>query len=305
MGNRFESGPQFKLSEAEEKTHELMIQTNEPIDMGDFIDLYGSETVERDIQYTEELKKKFNEQDDKNQREIKKLADLFEALISNFVELEDWMGEDIFMVKTSEYDDYKNGVDVVAEFLKDGKFSHLGLAIDVTFGNYLDKKFQRIKQEIQEGQLTKVKYFMSEGGDFRGELKNIPRVVLATDRATIKELSTLWTDLTFLKGRLKDRRERGGNVSDIREKIQETRDKLKDHPIQLEILHQIRFQLEKFAEHAEKIGQREQLTKKYKATLEIINQIIDAKKDLANKIKEEGYSYSQFDRLQTFLKENF
>ncbi len=56
----------------------------------------------------------------------------------------------------------------------------------------LKKKFNCIKKEIEEGKLARIKYFVSEHMNIRGELKKVPRLVIGADRETVKELGELW-----------------------------------------------------------------------------------------------------------------
>jgi hypothetical protein len=70
----------------------------------------------------------------------------------------------------------------------------MGMGIDVSFSHNLQKKFQRIKDEIdaydgKDNRLGRVKYFASEKMGFRGELSGLPRVVAALDTEIIEDLA--------------------------------------------------------------------------------------------------------------------
>jgi len=90
-----------------------------------------AETEEADIAKANELEEKYS----KNITETKKIADIFEAVVLEHGELSDWLGGSAKTMKTSRYDDYMNGVDLLVEFAgAEGEESeHLGLAADVTF----------------------------------------------------------------------------------------------------------------------------------------------------------------------------
>ena len=70
----------------------------------------------------------------------------------------------------------------------------MALAIDETFSHDVDEKFKRIKEEIKRGELTQIKYFISERLNIRGELSKIPRVVIGIDAKQQKEIGELWLE---------------------------------------------------------------------------------------------------------------
>lgn len=271
-----------KLESPAEKAHEFLIKKKEYVDIQKFSDLYGESVIEEDAKKVADLEKTFEKEDTLEDKEAKKLADSFEILISQLAELENWLGEDMFLKETSKFDDLFNGVDMVAELVKEGRFSHLGLAIDVTFSSNpatIGKKIKRITEEIKRGVLAKVKYFDSEEADIRGELRNIPRVIIGTDRETLNELADLWLRRNTLreskfKGDLTD-----AAVAAVDKELKAINLQLRNHRVQSHILKQVEFQLEKFSNFAEEQGQKE-LAEKIKSNLEMIKEILDSKKDI-------------------------
>ena len=132
------------MSEVESSAHQILSKNRTPTDIsGLFGNQYGKDVINKDLGYVADLKKKFAKQNSPEEKEIKKLAELFEMLLSQLVELENWLGEDVFITETSEYDDFFAGIDAVVEILRDGAFSHIGLAIDVTFSAHqIQKKLE-------------------------------------------------------------------------------------------------------------------------------------------------------------------
>lgn len=233
--------------------------SEERINMDDFTDLYSEENVRADKNEVARLKELFAAETSPEKEEAKKLATILEAIIYREIELSDWLGPNAMTVRPSEYDDIKNGLDVMVEFPEEQRrASHLGLAIDVTFSDDLTGKFERIKKEIKEGKLTNVKYFNSEHMGIRGELKAIPRVVVGASLQIVKELSDLW-----MEGKKKE---------------------LAAHPIQYRFLEEILFQLHMFKNYAESAGQSEAV-RIYGNALAVIDNIIK-EKDIAEKLKE-------------------
>ncbi len=264
----------FHLSEVEQKAYELLARKRERINLDDFADLYDKKLIEEDEKEVMRLERKYDRENTPAEKELKKLAELFEVLFGKLVELEDWLGDDVFIIETSKFDDYKNGVDMVAEFLRDGLSTQLGLAVDITFSREaLTEKIGRIAREIKEGKLPGIKYFISGNGD-RGEKNNIPRVIIGTDRKTLGELAELVLDLNYLR-----KRKATQNTPQLSERIKETQRKLQNHPLQIELLAQIGLQLETFSKYASQIG-RMDIAQKYKNILPIIIRIRDGKKNI-------------------------
>ena len=166
-----------------------MIHEN-AINPSDFVNLYGSENVERDLKEVVSLKKRFDTNE--ASESTFKASEVFEAIVFEQVELSNWLGDHAETIRTSEFDDIVNGVDLVVEFTEDSSTNHLALGVDVTFGTTsIGKKFDRIRKEIDADNLATVKYFESHG--FKGSLRQLPRVVIGVERDTVIALAGLWS----------------------------------------------------------------------------------------------------------------
>ncbi len=217
----------------------------------DFVYLYGEENVSKDDAEVARLEAGFSHGPEKQ------AADVLEAIML-LGELNNWFGQNAETIKTSDFDDYINGVDMVVEFNERLKsFYRLGLAVDVTYSpGKVREKFERIKKEIEAGSLATIKYFPSEKEDFRGEKRNVPRVVVGIEWDTIAELAGLWERKEYKK--------------------------LADHPAQRSILEEARLQLKKFSEYAKKIGE-DDLATIFERDLAIIESILAGKKNIGEK----------------------
>ncbi len=223
------------------------------IDVDLFYDLYGKEKVEEDKSKVGHIKEKFLRENTPSEIEAKKMAVIFEALFNKHGEQSDWLGGNASIIPTSEYDDIVNGVDAIAEFAEEGKNPyHLGLGIDVTYSSHIKKKFEKIKEKIDNGKLSEIKYFQSINMDFTGKLSQIPRVVIAITKETLKELVDL----------------------DEGRKNKE----LAVHFIQFQVLEEILMQLKLFKGYAEKVGQIK-IVEKFEMTERIITEIYENKKE--------------------------
>lgn len=225
-----------------------------------FIDAYGEEDVAHDKLYVEEKEREFEASDSPEQKEAKKLATVFEAIIYERAELSNWFGPDATTIKPSRYDDIKNGVDSIVEFQEsDISVSHLALAIDATFSPDTEAKFNRIREEIDQGKLATVKYFPPEHIGKQKGLHAIPHVVVGANAKTIRELAELWLE--------RDNRA------------------LDKHPIQFQILEEIIAQLDAFQEYAKRVRKPE-IAAVYEKTKKIVA-AIHSEKRLSLKDNEE------------------
>lgn len=177
------------IVEADKKAKELI--GRDAINPMSFIHPYGMASVQKDIALSEKLSAKYE-----TENPHKKYADVIEGIFYEHIEQSNWFGETASTIKTSLYDDYINHVDLIVEFEDEVKsISHLGLAIDVTFGTTaMRTKFDKIREEILSGKLTEVKYFESDRSRHKGLYQKLPRVVIGVERDHVIELAALWLD---------------------------------------------------------------------------------------------------------------
>ncbi len=260
MRNSFEGA---SLQSAEiDHFHEkaLKVMEADQIQETAFIEPYGEDTISRDVQKVVELEAKFLERETPQSKEQKKVADIFEAIILWNGEQSDWFGPNAMTMKTSRFDDYVNGVDAIVEFQGNevGTASYVGLATDITFSTDTTTKFDRLRGQIDRGELAKVKYFHSEHMSMHGQLSNLPEVVVGADRKMVLELAEMWAEKRFQE--------------------------LAEHRMQIMMLLQIQEQLITFAQYAESI-QRADIADVFRSRLKIIEGILNDKKDIVLKTK--------------------
>lgn len=226
------------------------------IDPIDFASLYGEAQVRQDKAAAARREEEFREAQSPEEAEARQLAFILEQVIINQAELSEWLGPNAAMIRTSWFDDIMNGVDAVAEFQEGRRSaSHLALAIDVVMGGdaiaHVRGKFQKIRDEIREGELATVKYFQSERVGFRGELSGIPRVVVGASGGTARELGELWV---------------GGEGG-----------ALGRHPVQFQILEEMLLQAKAFQRYAAETGQ-EKIAARYAHVKDLLERIYEEKK---------------------------
>lgn len=243
---------------------EKIIQKDE-IHPDDFVHLYGKSNVEEDVLYVAEMESKFEAHAGPEEKKAEKLAKVFEAVVHEQGELSEWFGPDAETIKTSRFDDIKNGVDSIVEFKEDERsVSHVAFAIDVTFSNEMDKKFERIQKEIENNELARVKYFHSEHLGIRGELTKIPRVVVGAESKTVQEIGELW-----IEGKKKE---------------------LGKHWIQFQISDEIIAQAGAFAGYAERCGNHA-VADAYRKVEKHFRKIYKAKRNVLEDTMERDNAY--------------
>jgi|GEM_PF-1873602 len=275
-----------------------------PIDMREFKDLYKD--VDKDLEMVQRFKTLFEQQnaespDSKKERELKKLADAFEVLLANQIELYYWMGDEVEIIAASEFDDIVNKVDVIAEFQTNtGEFSYLGMGIDVTFSKKsLEKKLVQIKDLIDNGNMTKVKYFLSEHQ--RGELRNVPLAIVSADNESLNGLIALSNQRDRL---LESRAKSSLPDADYSRKIKELNKQLLEHPFQFELLEQMILQLQTFAAYANYKDQP-QMVQRYNVVLEKLKGIYRAKLKLRGQVLKEGKDIKPPENIAQLLRDYF
>ena len=226
----------------------------------DFADLYSADVISSDLEYVRRIEERTKRDDAAlGYVESAKWGVVLEEVFADQIELNDWLGEGVNTRKASRYDDLQNGVDEIIEMAEESSINYLALAVDVTYSEKkFQKKFSKIRSEIDSGELATVKYFANSEGSFRGRLAKVPRVVVGVNRTTLAELAKLW--------------------------IERDNKALADHPAQFQILDEINVQLESFRKYAERLG-RGDIVRIYDRQLALLRKIrtSPAKQELRKK----------------------
>ena len=227
----------------------------------DFNDIYSAEDIAHDRAYVAGRKKQAAEElarlpDDARhgQEEARKLAYLMEVMLVKAGELWNWFGSAAHTKLASEYDDWHNGVDAIVEFEADPS-KYLALAVDFTLPRGSQSKIRGIKEDIDRGHMAEVKYFDPESE--AGGLKNLAKVVVSCDVATLLDAAVLWK---------KEKKSKEEKLALVR------------HPIQVIILREIQAQLAAFRDYARETGKKK-FDALYTDNLAMIDAIIGEKEE--------------------------
>jgi hypothetical protein len=242
--------------------------------------VYASEEVDQDLLKTKVWKEKFRKGETDVQKNLRAQAEVVEGLVYRGIGKYGWFA-DAEAIKTADFDDYKNGVDLMIEFGHKGQSPQkvLGLMVDITFSGdrntgALDKKIERIQKEIEEGHLASVKYFQSRNAPFMGRFNDMPRVIIGMERAKILELATLWVN-------------------------EEREEELTTHPIQRMILEQILVQLQAQLRYAKVLG-KNNIASILEEEAHHIQHIIEGKDIPMGNLQFDGVHEQIMSAMQTF-----
>jgi hypothetical protein len=253
--SRPQEKPPVSIQKAVELYESHLVSEGGGISMDDFASVYTVERIQRDKMYVEKRKRDF-ENDSPLEKISSAYATALEAVIYEHIELSEWFGSNTRTIKTTAYDDVANGVDLLLEINPNLPLyspSHVALGIDVTFGALasMDKKFSKLKELVISGTLACVNYFQTE--DFKGEMRNIPEVIVGCSKELVGELAVLYV------------------TRDAKSKKE-----LALHQVQNMLAHQVMRQLQVFARLAER-NQQSLAAKKYRLLLELLKPTLSEK----------------------------
>ena len=118
-----------------------------------------------------------------------KLSIISEGLICYLVNQGILFGNHARAYKTTDYDDFIHGVDILLKF--ENSTETIYAALDVTYSYDLNKKFTRITSELLNNRMAKVNYGMESS---RLEKYQIPKFVLGMSSSNLRELAQRWVN---------------------------------------------------------------------------------------------------------------
>lgn len=223
------------------------------IDVASFKGFYDAEKLAHHHKRLLEREKTFILNPD--QEEQKKVSDLLEATLVDRCELDNWFGQNTSVRKTCAYDDVFNGIDMVLEQERVNASTYIGLTVDVCFSvQETRKKVDDILSGIERQELSRVDYY--ESPRMKGEIKNIPRIVLGVERERALEIGEMWYRIQTGKA---------------------PKDSLVKSPVRTILIHEMLLQLEAFEKFA--TGARNPFAAKaYREGLSVVQSALQAAK---------------------------
>lgn len=241
-GNGFESRSLNSVSFEQGVQQAKNIITKKAVPYEKFEPIFGEESIRADKAHVANLKEQF-----KKGKQIddygSNCGTIFEAILHMRLEKGDWI-DGVRATKPNEFDDFVHGIDEVVQIIHpETKKEEAVFAIDaLTVGSGLlnvgiEKKMNRIENDIKMGHLSEIKYFFDEETGKIG-IKDIPKVIIAAGTHTIQELNESW--------------------------MEKDMDEIRRHPLQIQILEQIIEQSGIISSFAER-NDRKEIAEKYRA----------------------------------------
>lgn len=167
-------------------------QKGQRVWLGDFADRYRPDVIAADIAHLRRAQADFDRKSTAAQeRESHKLAVVLETALHEQVNSGNWFGPDVKAYYPSDFDDVVNHVDSILHVRpRQGGSAYLALGLDVTYSPDITKKFFDVRQGIERGELSHVKYFRSP--DMRGELKLVPRLIVGAGGDASERVARAW-----------------------------------------------------------------------------------------------------------------
>lgn len=248
------------------KRADQVIEANR-IKVDDFRDLYHDEGIKEDNdrlhQREMQIQDLFERESEGHLAEAKHNLELSKVFHGVVLNNSTWFGmpTNTKTYATTRFDDVFHGVDIIVERISpQNQSSELGLGIDVTFGRNIEtlkRKIEKIKKHIDQGELTRIKYFKSKQRAMRGELSEIPLVVVGSTADTARELANLFAKKEDAK--------------------------LEGHQIQFQVMQEIIIQCEYFSAYA-RAQNKEDLAKRY----DVVKEFINSSMKLNSRLVDEG-----------------
>lgn len=148
-----------------------------------FEDVYSKQAIEGDLIELKTLRDSYRYKEEHLFR-----ADLAEALVYYLIN-HGVLGERIEAFPASDFDDIKNGVDLIIELnAPDGKKSRILVDVAVGSGSHnIQEKKRKLRAALSHGKLGEVKYFQSEP-DVKGGIW-APKVIIPIGHNMLKQLA--------------------------------------------------------------------------------------------------------------------
>ncbi len=265
--------------------------------------MYTHTSIDQDLALLEKIKKDFTQKnssypksDQEKMAHSRKRSEALEIIIADQIETSDWFGDTALLFRTTEYDDYVNGVDAVVEFDQPDGDHRIALAVDSTSKTELQTLVPKIDRNISKILTNRcgVRYYESPRLDnpYIGPLVDIIPVVVGLEAHHTNDLVTSFARLLDLERSSQDPNTSSNLKVILRNEFHQLRRKIEKDPTQIIFLEEIKSQLEMYRSilNRENNPQIHISTHKLDGIIEIVNGIITSKEpikvDLESKIPQ-------------------
>jgi len=231
-------------------------------DLSHFAGYFTDDEIEQDNNRIEHIKNNFLKKNSSLGLENQKIIDYskmkgeaLEVIIADQIENSDWFGDESLFFRTTEYDDFINGVDAVVEFnIEESNHpERISLSIDSTSctgSEIIKNKIDRNISKILNNKLE-VKYYESPVLDadqaYTGSLKDIVPVVIGLESSNTSHLVASFSRFIQLESLVNDTKLSNNLRVTYRKEFNSLRREIEKDPCQLVFLKEIKYQLEMYS----------------------------------------------------------
>jgi len=229
-------------------------------DLSHFAGYFTEDEIKQDTVRIENIKNSFLKKNSSLGLENQKIIDYskmkgeaLEIIIADQIENSDWFGDDSLFFKTTEYDDFVNGVDAVVEFNIEEGNQRIALSIDSTSSTGSDIIKHKIDRNISKilNNKVEVKYYESPILDtdkaFTGTLKDIIPVVIGLESTNTSHLVASFNRFIQLESLVDDTKLANNLRVTYRKEFNSLRREIEKDPCQIVFLKEIKYQLEMYS----------------------------------------------------------
>lgn len=151
---------------------------------------YDQESVQADGEYAKNLKSKIDKDnaesyDSAQKLEQQELSDLWETIL--YFNLSKWLNDEVDVFPGSDFDDYKNKVDLVIQT----KNTDQCISVDAATGHDMQSKVDYINALYKtQDRLNRVKYHLEKNGQIK--FRNVPHLILGLSKNKITAITAEW-----------------------------------------------------------------------------------------------------------------
>lgn len=242
---------------------------------------YSAEQVRADEAYVEEKRSGIDETNSSSGRERLDnleggfaLSEIGQSIITDRIN-KDWFPQ-FEAIMTADYDDLKNGVDMVMKHEKGG---YLGAAFDFTVTNKEKNIYKKLQNNwdhhVLKGKLPTVKYFQDPDTGNMGPLL-VPKFIIGATKKDVEELAEAYLD--------------------------NNEDGLINHPLKYLILEQIETQLVAILNFHERQKGENRFNFAHENYLRIERMVEELKREIGSREKRRDLDYHEYERGSVALK---
>lgn len=150
--------------------------------------VYTESEMKSDFMKIVERRKEWRGREGADRENLRKVAEVFEAVVAKSAREYGWF-DGAQALRASTFDDVMNGADLFLTWKSESAIP-IVIALDVTFSaDAVAKKIAKMKAYIDQGRLTRIKYFKNPFDGTMRDLRGAPHFVVGCEISRVLELA--------------------------------------------------------------------------------------------------------------------